>query len=118
LFRDEDHIDECMDKYPADFINGDYDMVYEHGSKDDVHAAICKLRARFFPDNEEEGMAKVFNAVWNDQADAKDNVANFVKKGDHSVAMSQTTFDEICADMGGNSGKDAVLGHLKQWTSQ
>jgi len=62
-------------------------------------------------------MEKVFNAVWNNDADARDNVAAFVKKADPSVSMSQTTFDEISADMGGNTGKDAVLAHLKEWTN-
>ena len=117
LFRDEDHIDECLEKYPADMLDGDYDQIYEHGSKDDVKNAICKLRSRFFPDNEEEGLAKVFNAVWKDDCAAKDNMSNFVKKADHGVTMSQSTFDEICSDMGGNSGKDGILAHIVQWTN-
>lgn len=78
--------------------------MYEHATKDDVKNAILKLRARFFPGNEEEGMASVFNAVWKQGSSDKDNMSAFVKKADPSVAMSQATFESICEDMGGKTG--------------
>jgi len=130
LFRDDDHVAEVFEKYPADFMGDGYDCVYEHGSKEDVRNAIVKLRLRFFPDNEDDGLSRVFNAVWDDKWSAKDNLSAFVRKADPSVVMSQSAFDSICEDMGdqsgkdlmlthlmgGQSGRDLMLSHLKQWT--
>lgn len=114
FFRDDDHIEDVMHKYPVEFLEGDYDCIYEHGSADDVKNALIKLRSRFFPDDGEAALKKVMDKVWNGDCSAKENFRNFVKKGDHTITCSDTTFDELFD----KEDKDTVMKGILDFTSE
>jgi hypothetical protein len=116
LFRDEDHIHDCLAKYPADFLQGEADCVYQAGTAADVHNALGRLHSRLFPDVD-AGLSRVADAVWSADRSALENFRDFVMKADHNVNISEEAFDEIKEEMECEVTKDNVVTFVKKlWT--
>jgi hypothetical protein len=126
LFRDEDHIEDCMAKYPEDFIIGDCDEQYGH-SFDDIKDSLKKLRAIFSGgDDEEAAMDKLVNKIWSECKNkssvktkyVKKFITAFVKTADHTMVVGNIAFDEIFGqeDMKKDKTKEDMANWLKEIT--
>ena len=126
-----------MDKYPEDFIIGDYDNEYGH-TLSDIKNALKKLVSRFAGDDEETGLEKMADKMWAACAITKDSlkerhIKKFIKaivaRADHTMVVGERFFEEVynheekgeavegmLGDKNEKKSKKDILDFLKQMT--
>ena len=102
LFKDDDHIEDVLAKYPKEYMVGG-DEVYDEtkATLEEVKAALTFRRNLF--EDQVTGMERLVSEVWNETTDGKTITENngmrffsqLVQKSDCRVEMSKAAYHEI-----------------------
>ena len=86
LFKDDDHIDEVLDKSPASFKTGDDEP---YGSYEDFVQTMKYMRTGFALQNADEAIEAAVHKVWNDCEDPAIFYSKFAHKYDPTLNLTE-----------------------------
>jgi hypothetical protein len=93
LFKDDDHIDEVLEKYPASFKTGDDEP---YGTFEDFKQTMQYMRTGYALKNTDEAIESAVEKVWSDsQEDPAAFFVNFTHKYDPTLNLTDETIGEL-----------------------